>query len=197
MTLTNANYWWAPLGTPQPIIDKLASVLEQALQNHTVRRELNRLRMEPTFDQGDSFKLRMDATVQQFEAVVAQKQASLPNFPLYVGLLVAGLFVWVLIEALRSRQVDSELTGFVPQEDYVKRPGIAVASLVMLCLYVLVLGRGMLPFPVVTAAMVLAVGGLMMRSRVKSRWIVLLQLAFLTGLGTQFVFTELFVTPLP
>ncbi len=197
VTLTNANYWWAPLATPKPIIDKLASVLEQALQNHTVRRELNRLRMEPTFDHGDAFKRRLDTTVQQFEAVVSQKQASLPNFTLYVGLLVAGLFVWVLMEALGSRQVDSELTGFVPQQDFVKRPGIAVASFVILCLYVFVLGRGVLPFPVVTATMVLAVGGLMMGTRSKSQWIVLLQLALLTGLGTQYVFTELFVTPLP
>jgi len=30
-----------------------------------------------------------------------------------------------------------------------------------------------------------------------SRWMVLLQLALLTGLGAQFVFTEVFVTPLP
>lgn len=197
VTLTNANYWWAPIGTPKPIIDKLASVLEQALKNNNVRSELNRLRMEPTYDQGDSFKLRMDATVQQFEAVVAQKQASLPNFTFYVGLIVAGLFVWMLTEALRRQQVDSELTGFVPQADFTKRPGIAAASFVMLCLYVLLLGRGMFPFPVVTAAMVLAVGGLMMRSRSTGKWTVLVQLALLTGLGTQFVFTELFVTPLP
>ncbi len=197
VTLTNANYWWAPIGTPQPIIDKLASVLDQSLKNNTVRNELNRLRMEPTFDQGDSFKRRMDATVKQFEAVAAQKQASLPNFTLYVGLIVAALFGWVLIESLRSQQVDSELSGFLPPEDFIKRPGIAAASFVVLCGYVLVLGRGLFPFPLVTAAMVLAIGGLMMRSRVKSRWMVLLQLALLTGLGAQFVFTELFVTPLP
>ncbi len=197
VTLTNANYWWAPLGTPLPIIDKLASVLEQALKNETVRDELNRLRMEPTFDQGDSFKRRMDATVQQFEAVVAQKQASLPNFTLYVGIIVAALFGWVLVEALGSQQVESDLTGFVPQADFIKRPGIAAVSFVVLCGYVFLLGRGMLPFPLVTAAMVLIIGGLMMRSREMSRWMVLLQLALLTGLGAQFVFTEVFVTPLP
>lgn len=197
VTLTNANYWWAPLHTPQPVIDKLAAVLQQALQNDTVRRELSRLRMEPTFDQGDSFKRRMDATVAQFGAVVAQKQASLPNFTLYVGVIVAALIAWVLIESLSRRQTEEELVDFVPQADFTKRPGLAMTCFVVLCGYVWLLGRGTLPFALVTAAMVLVMGGLMMRGGWKRHWIVLSQLALLTGLGLQFVFTEVLITPLP
>ena len=44
--------------------------------------------------------------------------------------------------------------------------------------------------------MVALIGGQMMRGA-PARWIVLLELAILTGLGSQFVFTEVFVTPLP
>ena len=139
----------------------------------------------------------MEATVQQFEEVVAQKQASLPNFPLYVGVIVAALFGWVLIESICGRQDEDEMNDLAPQEAFTKRPGIAALSFLVLCGYVLLLGRGLLPFPLVTAAMVLAVGGLMLRNRLKRRWFVLLQLALLTGLGAQFVFTEVFVTPLP
>jgi tripartite-type tricarboxylate transporter receptor subunit TctC len=102
VVLNNANYWWAPLGTPQPIIDQLASVLDQAMQNQTVRSELKRLRMDPTFDRGDSFKARLDETVRQFEEVVAQKQSALPNFTLYTSIIVGMLLVWMLVEAARD-----------------------------------------------------------------------------------------------
>jgi hypothetical protein len=62
--------------------------------------------------------------------------------------------------------------------------------------YVWLLSQGWLPFAIASAAMVLVVGGIMMRSAA-GRWIVLIELALLTGLGTQFVFTEILVTPLP
>ena len=58
------------------------------------------------------------------------------------------------------------------------------------------LSTGWLPFAFATAAMVALIGGQMMRGA-PARWIVLLELAILTGLGSQFLFTEVFVTPLP
>lgn len=197
VTLTNANYWWAPKGTPPNVIDQLSSVLQQALQNKGVRGELSRLRMETTFDEGDSFKQRMKRTVGQFEAVVAQKQTDLPNFTLYVGVIVAALLGWVLLDAARNATSVQESKVLVPGATFIKRPGIVLACFAVLCGYVFILGRGMIPFPVATAAMVLTTGGMMLRCDPKSRWIVLVQLALLTGLGAQFVFTQVLVTPLP
>lgn len=196
VVLTNANYWWAPKGTPKPIVEKLASVLREAMQNETVRSELARLRMEPSFEQGDTFKKTLEETVQRFEAVVARKQASLPDFPVYVGALVALLFVFVVMQSIRGREVDEEERGLGFDESFVKRPGIAVVSLVALCGYVLLLGRGWVPFAIATTAMVVVIGGIMIRGQ-KANWIVLFELALLTGFGAQFIFTELFVTALP
>jgi tripartite-type tricarboxylate transporter receptor subunit TctC len=200
VTLTNANYWWAAKGTPKPIINKLASVLEKAMQNQTVQSELERLRMEPTFDQGASFTRRLDETVDQFESVVAQKKAALPNFPLYVGVIIAGLLIWVLLETWRGKFVEE--APLLPDEHpFVPRPDIAIGCAIAIFGYVLLLGRGWLPFAVVSAAMVIVVGGIMFRGRKedtqKANWIVLTQLALLTGFGAQFVFTEVFTTTLP
>ena len=66
----------------------------------------------------------------------------------------------------------------------------------MLCGYVLLLTSGWLPFAIASAAMVALIGGQMMRGA-PARWAILLELALLTGMGTQFVFSEIFITPLP
>ncbi len=201
VVLNNANYWWAPKGTPEPVVDKLASVLEQAMRNETVRSELKRLRMDPTFDRGESLQLRLEQTVRQFEAVVSQKATELPNFALYVGVIVGLLFVFVMVQSVAAQRSGRDLSAeanerSLAEDDFTRRPGIAAASFAALCGYVLVLDRGLLPYPVATAAMVLVVGGLMFRGQ-KGRWLMLIELAILVGLGTQFVFSEVFVTPLP
>jgi hypothetical protein len=163
------------------------------MRNETVLSELERLRMDPKFDRGPSFERRLAETSRRFEAVSVKKQAALPNFTLYVGVIVAMLFIGVLIQSWREPSHASMTTG---DSNVVTRPGIAAACFAVLCGYVLLLGRGWLPFGSGTAAMVLVVGGLMFRGG-RGNWIVLVELALLTGLGLQFVFTEIFVTALP
>ncbi len=196
VVLSNANYWWAPKGTPSQVLRKLSSVLEAAMGNATVRAELSRLRMDPTFDSGPSFQQRLQKTVESFEAVTAEKPASLPAFPMYVGSIVVLLLGWVVIESLRDRGRFEPDVMRDQKESYKQRPGLALACLIVLCTYVIALSMGVVPFAVATAIMVLAIGGLMMRYAPGQRW-VLLELALLTGLGTQFVFTEIFATLLP
>lgn len=205
VTLTNANYWWAPKGTPPAVIDKLTAILKSAMLNPMVRTELRRLRMEPTFDQGASFQRRIDETATQFEAVVAQKPTQLPDFVSYVSAVVAILLVCLVVESLRtpasSRGIEGDSTNAENETalgtDAVKpRPATALAALALLCGYVWMLGQERLPFAILTAAMVIAVGWVMDRGG-QTRRFVLVEIALLTGLGTQFVFSEIFVTPLP
>ena len=171
------------------------------MQDETVRGELRRLRMEPTFERGESFKRHLQETVRQFQQVVSQKPAKLPNFTLHVGLIVTALMIWVWSERWWQKRSSEnadvgEPAGSFHDEEFSKRPGIALASFAALSGYVVVLGAGSLPYPVATAAMVVVVGGLMRRAQ-KVQWLVLFELAVLTALGTQFAFTQLFVVPLP
>ncbi|MGI9470565.1 MAG: tripartite tricarboxylate transporter substrate-binding protein [Rubripirellula sp.] len=196
VVLKNANYWWAPKETPEEVLDQWATVLGDVMQNETVLGELSRLRMDPTFDRGDSFKQRLSETVDQFTAVAEQKQASLPNFTLYVGVLVGLLLIWTVVEAIRGDVKSGDSVSPELSTDYVKRPGIAAACFIALCVYVVLLRQDWMPFAVASVAMVIVIGGIMMRAA-PARWLVLIELALLTGLGAQFVFSEVFVTPLP
>ena len=196
VVLTNANYWWAPKGTPRAILDFWADVLGDAMNNPTVLTELARLRMDPTFDRDATFQKRLNETVSQFNAVAEQKQSTLPDFTLYVGILVILFFIWSLIDSRLHRDTSQPTPLPIAGQDFKKRPDIAVICFVMLCGYVLLLTSGWLPFAIASAAMVALIGGQMMRGA-PARWAILLELALLTGMGTQFVFSEIFITPLP
>ncbi|MEM1294552.1 MAG: tripartite tricarboxylate transporter substrate binding protein [Verrucomicrobiota bacterium] len=186
--LSSAYYWWTAKGTPQEVVDYLADVFEKALANAKVEEELKRLRIDPNFTKGEPFLKRLDQTIEKFEAVVAKKETKLPNFPLHVGLIVAGLLIWVLF-----RREDGEVEEPV---DFVKRPQLAAKCFGVLVVYVAALGIGWLPFAVLSAAAVFVIGGMMSAWRPDYR-LTLLQLALLTGFGAEFIFTNVFTVVLP
>ncbi|MDG2220533.1 MAG: tripartite tricarboxylate transporter substrate binding protein [Rubripirellula sp.] len=197
--LSNANYWWAPQGTPSEVVDYLADLLKATMEDETVRSELQRIRVDPTYDRGESLQQRVNQTVQQFESVAEQKPASLPDFSLYLGVILAGLFVWMLLESLVGKSpVGDSISSRIRMT---LRPRVALASLIVLCGYVLLLGMSWLPFAPLTAAMVVTLGGTMMigspESRSRNDWLVLLQLGLLTGFGVECVFSLVLATPLP
>ncbi len=207
--LSNANYWWAPKGTPSDVVDYLADLLKATMEDETVRAELQRIRVDPSYDRGESLQQRVNETVEQFESVAEQKQASLPDFSLYLGLILAGLFGWMLLESLVGKSVAGKpgvgkSVGGDSVSSHIRmmlRPRVAIASLVVLCGYVSLLGLSWFPFAPLTAAMVVTLGGTMMigshDSRSRNDWLVLVQLGLLTGFGVECVFTLVLATPLP
>ena len=191
--LSNAHYWWAPKGTPKDVVNRIAMVLQKAMQNQTVRSELDRLTVDPNFLQGEPLNETLNSTIKRFEATADVKESVVPRFTSYVLLIVAVLFVWVLVTPVSETDSDGQLDQAKPFE---KQPTTAIASLAVLVVYVAVLGQGWLPFAIATALMVFVVANLL------TRWnaghiITIVQVALLTGLGTQFVFTEIFTTVLP
>ncbi|MGB7343578.1 MAG: tripartite tricarboxylate transporter substrate binding protein [Pirellulaceae bacterium] len=193
--LSNAHYWWAPKGTPSEVLDKLADVLQKAMQNETVRSELARLRVDANFMQGEPLAEQLAETITRFEANAEVKASVVPKFTHYVLAIVAGLFVWVMVQSKTPVEEDRS-TLFVETERFTKRPGTALTALAILMIYVVVLGQGWLPFALTTAVMVFIVGFLITRQRLENV-VTLVQVALLTGLGIQFVFTQVFATVLP
>ena len=197
--LSNAHYWWAPKGTPQPILRHLSHALEQAMQNESVRNELVRLRVEPVFKTGGDMDNWIHETTNRFESVVVREQTNVPDFVTYVAAIAAALLVWSVIDSFASKAVRGTSDGsefVLDTGDYKHRPGIAATCFAALSAYVYILGKSWLPFAVASAVMVLVIGGLMSGSS-RSRWPVLLQLALLTGFGTEYIFTQVFETALP
>jgi hypothetical protein len=143
--------------------------------------------------QGEPLNETLNSTIKRFEATADVKESVVPRFTSYVLLIVAVLFVWVLVTPVSETDSDGQLDQAKPFE---KQPTTAIASLAVLVVYVAVLGQGWLPFAIATALMVFVVANLL------TRWnaghiITIVQVALLTGLGTQFVFTEIFTTVLP
>ena len=193
--LSNAHYWWAPKGTPKEIVDRLADVFQKAMKNEMVAGELKRLRVDPVFLRGDALDQRLDETVERFKASAVGEQSNVPDFTIYTIAIVVALCLWVVVESLikapKSSTGEHDLG-----ESYIRRPGIAMTCFAVVLVYVYVLGRSWLPYVVATTAMVWIVGTLMTRFRKEDR-LMLIELALLTGLGTQFVFTAIFETILP
>ena len=194
--LTNANYWWAPKETPPAVLDFWANVLAKAMQNETVLAELARLRMDPTYDRDLPLKERLDDTIKQFSLVAEQEQSWLPNFTVYVAALLLIFLTWAILESMLKKNRQDPVASPLPSVPFRKRPDIAIACFALLCGYVFLLSTAWLPFAIASATMVALIGGQMMRAA-PAKWIVLLELAVLTGLGSQFIFTEVFITPLP
>lgn len=196
VTLSNANYWWAPKGTPPDVLQTLADALRSVMQSQRVREELGHLRMEPTFDSGVALEQKLQQTIQGFEAVAERKSGSLPDFTRYVGLLLVVLMTWVGVDSARQRR-DSPLdAGSEAPLAWRRRPGLAIACFLVLVGYVMVIGMGWLPLAVAVSVLILAMGGMMLRHST-GNWLVLIELALLAGLGTEFVFTEIFAIALP
>jgi len=199
--LSNANYWWVPKGTPTKVINTLATALGQAMQNETVKADLTRLRIDLEYQRDEPFRQTLKETIAGFAAATDVQKQSVPNFTSWVGWIVAGLFAWVIVDAVFRRggaasNADAQEEASITKEDFVRRPGIAVACFVVMLIYVYVLSQHWLPFAVATMAMVLVVGGLMTKWQ-KQHWLMMIQLAALTGLGVTFIFTEVFATSLP
>ena len=196
VVLRNANYWWAPKGTPREVLTSLASALEVAMQQPKVLEELNRLRLDPTFATGEPLRQKLDSTVKGFEAVAESKAVSLPPFTLYVGLILVFLLICSFADSHWSGQqslVEKENSG---SELVASHYGLAVGAFLLLMLYVSALQMAWMPLALAASCLVFALGSAMSRHTPCSK-IVLLELALLTGFGIQFVFTELFAIALP
>ena len=115
--------------------------------------------MDPTYDRGASLKQRLDDTMYQFSLVAEQEQTWLPNFTVYVGILLVVFLTWAVIESMFQKKQLPETSSTLPSEPFRKRPDIAIACFALLCGYVLLLSMGWLPFAIVSAGMVALIGG--------------------------------------
>ena len=189
----NANYWLAPKSTPPEVIDYLAAALEKAMGLPEIRQRLADLRIDPEYLAGREFRQYLAETEEQFEEAAGGEKMRLPDFPKLAGFIVLALFFWMLWS---ERKKDVSEAGESLREPGRLRVRAALLCALVLILYVLVLQWGALPYALAAALFAFVAGGLV------SDWdrahrIVLIELALLTGLATEYVFTEIFTVALP
>ena len=201
VVLRNANYWWAPKGTPSKIIERIAVALENAMNEPTVVQELRRLRLDPTFAVGVELRDRLNATVENFEKVAVSQNVSqagsLPRFDLYLGCFVLVLFALVTWEQIRGGAAgkvdDSEIQ---PVRQGRGQPLLALTAFGVVVFHVLAIQSGWLPLAITLVSLVLLLGILLSR-HVATRKLWLVELSLLTGFGAQFIFSEILKISLP
>ena len=192
----NTQYWWAPKGTPAPRIDAVADVLEKAMQSPQVLSELARTHTEPLFVRGEPLRNMIAARMQTLSRVDLRHETNLPNFPLWTGLIVAALAVWVAAAWLKSQPQTSTPGAGVEAEtapNHKRAWAIAALSLA----YAAALQFRLLRFAVATTLFVFVAGLILASRQPRKPWAALSETALLCGLGLEFVFSRLLVIDLP
>ncbi|QDT29231.1 Tripartite tricarboxylate transporter TctA family protein [Gimesia panareensis] len=188
----NSFYWWAPKGTPQERIDLLADTLEQAMQSDSVRNSLRALSIAPVFYRGEKLNEHISQSEKKFSELVSGSTVQLPDFPFYMIVATLLLMSLIVVQGIFLSQTPSSNSPSSSKP----RIWLAVCCFVLLCCYVLVLEQGWLNYWLATALMIAVTGGAMAKWK-PNYMLVLIELALLTGLGTEIVFTSVFSVVLP
>lgn len=188
----NSFYWWAPKGTPQERIDLLADVLEQAMQSDSVRNSLRTLSIAPVFYRGEKLNEHISQSEKKFSELVPGSTVQLPDFTFYMIIATLLLLCMIVVQRIFL----SQTTPINSSLSCKPRIWLAVCCFVLLCCYVLVLEQGWLNYWLATALMIAVTGGAMAKWK-PNYMLVLIELALLTGLGTEIVFTSVFSVVLP
>jgi putative tricarboxylic transport membrane protein len=188
----NSFYWWAPEGTPQERIDLLADVLEQTMQSDSVQNSLQALSIEPVFYRGEKLDEHISQSEKKFSELVSGSTVRLPDFPFYIILATLFLMSIIVVQGIFLSPTPSVNSPSSSKP----RIWLAVCCFVLLCCYVLVLEQSWLNYWLATALMIAVTGGTMAKWK-PSYLPVLIELALLTGLGTEIVFTSVFSVVLP
>jgi tripartite-type tricarboxylate transporter receptor subunit TctC len=187
VTSSNAYYWWAPKGTPQPIVDAFADAIEQAMQDETVLTTLSDWSIGHEYLRDEALMTRIDERVAALQPPTLEAPPNLPNYPLYAAVAVVILIIMV---TLQKASEDTDL------EDATPRKKNALLCFAMLCVYVLSLQYIGLSYAIATAIMIFVAGGLISNWD-RARFVPLIELALLTGLGSEYLFTQIFTVVLP
>lgn len=191
VTSSNAYYWWAPKGTPSTVVETLAVALENAMKDKNVQAKLNEWSVEGTFSKGEVVKKRLEGRLKILEPLAVKAENKLPNFPLYTGIIILALASFVVFDSFRNRTEKSD-----DENEFTPRIWLAGICFVVLTAYITVLQFAIIPFAFATILMIFILGGLIVKWDSK-KLITLAQIALITGLGSEFIFTRIFTVILP
>lgn len=201
----NMQFWWAPPGTPEDRVQRIAEAVSQAVATTDVQRKLAEMNVGGEVLVGDALKAEIRSRDERLAAVAPRSTAPLPNlanFAIIAVLLTGGL---AALQASRRK-----LAGPVPTATEPRPPAAAgartrvITVLVATPLYVIVLQRDWLNFPVATSLFVAVLGSVLaradddvMNSHRFRRSVAVLITALCAGFLLHHLFANLLVVDLP
>jgi tripartite-type tricarboxylate transporter receptor subunit TctC len=183
----NAYYYWAPKGTPQVVIDKLADVLQRTMKDPEVIAGLEQQSIGLDFRKGKELIEYVSQKKGELGNFKTEASPDLPNFPAWVIAIVAGLGALVIIGKLRKPDAREEQAS--------KSGSVAMVAAGIMLGYIMSLQLGM-PYGLVTAPALFLLGAALSEWQ-RRRLIPIAQMALLFALGSEYIFTTVFSVPLP
>lgn len=187
-TSSNAYYWWAPEGTPPEAIEAISNALEKAMQDPEVVKTLNEWSLGLEFIKGPMLRERIDSRVSALQPPEIKQSLALPNYPLFAFIAVIALGAFVAFEKKNTAQ-DKNSMSF----DQLRPAAISFGAMLI---YVALLQFTPMPYALATAVMITIIGGLVSKWD-KRTMPILIEIALITGLGSEFIFTQVFTVTLP
>lgn len=186
VTSSNAYYWWAPKGTPEPVVEVFADAIQRAMKEETVLKTLDQWSIGHEFLRGEELTARIDERVAALKPPALEAPPDLPDYPLFAALAAVILIAVVFLDK----------TSGHAEPDATPRKSNALLCFALLTAYVLSLQYLSLPYTLATTIMIFTAGGLISNWE-RSRLRPLLELALLIGFGSEFLFTQIFTVVLP
>jgi len=183
----NAYYWLAPKGSPQAVVDKLASIFEAAIEDPEVQNELEKQSIGIAFKKGANLIEYLAGKKRDFGDFRSEQPADIPNFPNWVIGIV--LILGLAILTSKSRRREPSRWGGLGEG------AVALVAALIMLVYVASLQFGM-PYGLVTTPALFLLGATLAGWQ-RDKLVSIAQMALLFALGSEYVFTTLFSVPLP
>ncbi|MCR9199710.1 MAG: tripartite tricarboxylate transporter substrate binding protein [Planctomycetaceae bacterium] len=188
------QYWWAPPGTPDEVVEKLTSVLRDAMATPALQQRLADLKMDPVFFTGRELEEHLSRQ-QIAMSTVGARPLLLPDTPLLimtVSILLAGGLLGGRLWEHKVRPATGPIDPRVPSDSTlpVLRQNPALLTLLLLVAFCLSFGFELAPFWLLAGVFVMTTGGLLLEWN-RRNLIVMVILAMAAGPGSFTLFTKL------
>lgn len=189
---SNMHFWWMPKGTSFPVREVMADAIEKAMATPEMQKFMKDSWTEPVMLRGEALRAELNTRESSISQVSLRQIEVLPNFPGWIGGVIAILMVIAAVRYFRNSRSDSAITN---------KPSTVFNRLSLCCyiitgVYVLLLSMAWLSYPLATAIYIFVMGGLI-ASWHKSAMILLGLMSLVMGFGLFYLFTKVLVVDLP
>jgi len=191
VTSSSMHFWWMPKGTPDEIQKLMADAIEKAMGSESMKKFMADSWTEPVVLRGENLQRELDEREVNISKVSLRQIEVLPNFPMWIGGIIAILIAIALSGHFKNRQPDVEA-----EKVFAVFNRLSLTCYLMTGLYVLVLSMAWLSYPLVTAIYIFVMGSLIASWR-RSAMVPLFLMSLLMAFGLFYIFTNVLVVDLP
>lgn len=189
---SNMHFWWMPKGTPASISQVMADAIEKAMATPVMKKFMADSWTEPVMLRGEALQEELNARESSISKVSLRQIEVLPNFPVWIGGIIAVL---VVVASLLSYRNKSSAEGIAKSSSSVFNR-LSLSCYLITGIYVLVLSMAWLSYPLTTVIYIFVMGSLIASWR-RSVMVPLGMMALILGFGLFYLFTNVLVVDLP